>query len=170
MSQVEGSQEIMSEDMEMAGEKLVPVSEAIRYRRRAQSAEKRVAVLEDELANSKFCGEQLTEKINQLEIERELISKLGSAGVCDLETGLLLAKARVPKGQDSDPETIVQQLRREKQYLFKDSPGIVIHRAAGAKQKGPECAGVLERAGRKAATSGSRADLQEYLKLRRNFI
>jgi hypothetical protein len=66
---------------------------------------------------------------------------------------------------------VIEQLKKEKQYLFS---GIVTaKKTAGAKESaydGTNKQTVLERAAKRAATTGTRTDLQEYLKLRRNFL
>jgi len=171
MSQVESEELISSEDKGAQDERLVPVSEAIRYRRRAQTAEKKLAALDEELAKAKSQSELLAEKLNHVEVEQKLFAKLASAGASDIETAVLLAKAKIEASDEADVDTVIEQLKKEKQYLFAESGlGVQISRTAGAKQKGPSNQNVLERAARKAANSGNRTDLQEYLKLRRNFI
>jgi len=66
---------------------------------------------------------------------------------------------------------VIEQLKKEKQYLFAEGD-----RAAGAKKTSGVRDRVhnkhaaLERAAKKAATTGNRADLQEYLKVRRSFM
>jgi hypothetical protein len=68
-------------------------------------------------------------------------------------------------------DSVIKQLQKEKQYLFVGSGGAVTaKKTAGARERGESNQTVLERAAKKAATTGSRTDLQEYLKLRRNFV
>jgi hypothetical protein len=43
-------------------------------------------------------------------------------------------------------------------------------KTAPARQRMQNTQAILERAAKKAATTGTRKDLQEYLKLRRNFL
>jgi hypothetical protein len=66
---------------------------------------------------------------------------------------------------------VVEQLRKEKGYLFSNTPAAAVgSRTSGAKDKLSGTAGTLERAAKRAANTGSRADLQEYLRVRRNFV
>jgi len=67
---------------------------------------------------------------------------------------------------------VVEQLKKEKQYLFgsKTNEVMAAKRTAPVKERVQSNRGVLEKAAEKAATTGNRADLQEYLKLRRNFV
>ena len=124
-------QEVLSEDITEAGDndnmKLVPVAESIRYRKRAQSAERKVEDLTEQLAEAK-----------------------------------------------SQATKISERLKKEKQYLFGGVGGVVTaKKTAGAKGSaygGTNNQTVLEKAAKRAATTGNRADLQEYLKLRRNFL
>jgi hypothetical protein len=72
---------------------------------------------------------------------------------------------------EADLDGVIEQLKKEKQYLFAGVSGTVTaKKTAGAKERMTNNQTVLERAAKKAATTGNRTDLQEYLKLRRNFI
>ena len=177
MSLIE-TQEVLSEDITGAGDndnmKLVPVAESIRYRKRAQSAEKKVEDLTEQLAQAKSQVTKMSERLSDIETEQKLTRKLAAAGSVDLETALLLAKARMEGQTQADLDGVIEQLKKEKQYLFGGASGIVtVKKTAGAKESaygGTNNQTVLERAAKKAATTGNRTDLQEYLKLRRNFL
>jgi hypothetical protein len=171
-------QEVLSEDITEAGDndnmKLVPVAESIRYRKRAQSAEKKVEDLTEQLAQAKSQATQISERLSDIETEQKLTSKLAAAGSVDLETAVLLAKARMEGQKDADLDGVIEQLKKEKQYLFGGAGGVITaKKTSGAKESaygGTNNQTALERAAKKAATTGNRTDLQEYLKLRRNFL
>lgn len=152
--------------------KLVPVAESIRYRKRAQSAEKEVEMLTEQLAQAESQAKKVTEQLNDVQTEQKLMRKLAAVGVVDLETAVLIAKDRIKEQDQADLDGVVERLRREKQYLFASGNGgsAAAKRTAVAKDRIPNSRAVLERAAKKAATTGNRADLQEYLKLRRNFM
>jgi hypothetical protein len=151
--------------------KLVPVGESIRYRRRAQSAEKRCETLAEELAQAKTQISEMNEQLSNIQFEQKLAKKLSASGVVDLETAVLVAKTRLTKGDDADLDGCVEQLKKEKQYLFCGSSSIATSkRTAGARDRQANAQSGLERAAKRAAKSGSRTDLQEYLKLRRNML
>ncbi len=179
MSLIE-TQEVLSEDITGAGPlgasdndnmKLVPVAESIRYRKRAQSAEKKVEDLTEQLAQAKSQATKISERLSDIEVEQKLTSKLAAAGSVDLETAVLLARARMEGQTQADLDGVIEQLKKEKQYLFGGVSGAVTaKKTAGAKERMTNNQTVLERAAKKAATTGNRTDLQEYLKLRRNFI
>jgi hypothetical protein len=182
MSLIE-TQEVLSEDITETGDndntKLVPVTESIRYRKRAQSAEKKVEDLTEQLAQAKSQVTKISAQLSDIQAEQKLTCKLAAAGSIDLETAVLLAKARMEGKTQADMDSVIEQLKKEKQHLFGGMPATVTSKkTAGAKgsafggtnnQATPR-ASILERAAKRAATTGNRTDLQEYLKLRRNFL
>ena len=174
MSPIE-TQEILSEDIVETSDndntKVVPVAESIRYRRRAQSAEKKLEELTEQLAKAKTQTAKLSEQLSDIQAEQKLTRKLAAAGTNDLETAMLIAKARLRDQKDADLDDVIEQLKNEKQYLFA-SPGgaVTTQMTASAKERTPDTYTILAKAAKKAATTGSRADLQEYLKLRRNYL
>ncbi len=174
MSPIE-TQDILSEDIIGAGDnenmKLVPVAESIRYRKRAQSAEKKIEVLTEQLAQANSQTAELSEQLSDIQTEQKLMRQLAAAGAVDLETAVLIAKARMQDQDDADVTGVIEQLKKEKQYLFTgSSPGVTPTKTAGARDRVTNSQTLLERAAKKAATTGNRTDLHEYLKLRRNFI
>jgi len=122
-------------------EKLVPVSEAIRYRKRAQAAEKELGELKESFEKQ---GEELATLNEQTESSKTPSSLRG--------TGPLQGESlNVPK-QDASATLVL-----------KKTQGVKEPRTGGAR-------GVLQGAARQAANSGSRSDVQEYLRLRRSFV
>lgn len=177
MSQIDAEENILSEAEagQRSGDsdsvKLVPVMESIRYRKRAQSAEKKAEIMSEQLAQAKSQISELSEQLSDIRTEQKLMRKLVAAGVVDLETAVLIAKARLQSEEQADINSVIERLRKEKQYLFADNSGVVTRtKTAGAKERVTSSQAILERVAKRAATTGSRADLQEYLKLRRNFL
>jgi hypothetical protein len=179
----EGSRLAGSQDITVASDndnmKLVPVTESIRYRKRAQSAEKKVEALTEQLAEAKSQLTTMSEQLSNIQAEQKLTRKLAAAGTVDMETAVLLAKAKMEGQTEADLDSVIEQLKNEKQYLFvpllsfesKKGGGTVrTKKTAGVKERMTNNQTVLERAAKKAATTGNRTDLQEYLKLRRNFM
>ncbi len=174
MSQIE-TQDVLSEDMAGAGDndsmKLVPVAESIRYRKRAQSAEKKIEVLTEQLAEANAQTAQMSEQLSGIEAEQKLMRELAAAGTVDLETAVLIAKARMQDQNEADMDGVIEQLKNEKQYLFGGTTGTVTaKKTAGTRERMQSNQTIVEKAAKKAATTGSRVDLQEYLKLRRNYL
>ena len=152
--------------------KLVPVAESIRYRRRAQSAEKKAQDLDDQLTQASEKLAQMSEEMESLQLDQKLTRKLTAAGVIDLEAAVLIARTRMEgKKADGDLEDCIEQLKNEKQYLFRRSTeAVTSRRTAGAKDRVTQNRTVLEQAATKAARTGQRTDLQQYLRLRRNLL
>lgn len=172
----ESQVQTQGQEARFTSEKLVPVSESVRYRKRAQNAEKEVESLSRQLEEAKSEASQMAGKIRSIELESKLTRKLAACGAVDLETAILVAKSRIKDEQEPEIDGVIEQLKQEKQYLFGYGPNLT---ASSDKTSGPKDKTTpdvhrgqarLEKAARKAATSGNRVDLQEYLKLRRNFV
>jgi len=113
----------------------------------------------------------MAEELNGIRSEQELTRRLASSGVVDLEAAVLIAKAKMEDQPEADADGVIEQLRREKQYLFADSGRVAgAKKTSGARERVQDSGTILERAAKKAATTGNRADLQEYLKLRRSLL
>ena len=174
MSPIE-TQDILSEDIGRASDsdntRLVPVVESIRYRKRAQSAEKKIEVLTEQLAQAQTQTAELSGQLSEIRAEHKLMRRLAAAGTVDLEAAVLIAKARIKDDTEADLDSVIEQLKKEKRYLFGSADAVTAAtKTAGAKQRQTSNQTILERAAKKAATTGNRADLQEYLKLRRNYL
>jgi hypothetical protein len=175
MSQIDTDENILSEteagQEDTKNQKLVPVTESIRYRKRAQSAEKKIETLAEQLAQARSQVSEMAKELNSVRVEQKLTHKLVAAGAIDIETAMLVAKAKIEDETEADLDGIIQQLKKEKQYLFSGtSATATTKKTAGAKDRIQNNQTILERAAKKAATTGNRTDLQEYLKLRRNFV
>jgi len=169
------TQDTLSEDITPVSDnestRLVPVAESIRYRKRAQSAEKKIEELTEQLAQAKSQTAELTGHLSDIQTEQKLMRQLATAGAVDLESAVLIARARMQDKDDTEVTNVIEQLKKEKQFLFAaDSPGPTPTKTAGARNRVTNSQTLLERAAKKAATTGSRTDLHEYLKLRRNFL
>jgi len=94
MSQNDSENFEFSQDSAQQGqkeEKLVAVSEAIRYRKRAQIAEQKLEVAHAELEESGARIENLNSQLEDINLERQLIAVLAQSGACDMEAALLIA-------------------------------------------------------------------------------
>ena len=172
MSQIETQDNLSAtEGVEVEGDnlKFVPVAESIRYRKRAQSAEKKVEALAEELAEAKTQAAKMSEQLKNVQTEQKLMRKLAAAGALDLEAAVLIARDRIEGEPEADLDGILEQLKKEKQYLFAGG-AMSAKKTAGAKERVASSQTILDTAARRAATTGNRADLQKYLRLRRNFI
>jgi hypothetical protein len=175
MSQIDADENILSETETgqegTENRKLVPVTESIRYRKRAQSAEKKIEILTEELTQAKSQASEMAKELSSVRMEQKMIHKLAAAGAIDVEAAVLISKAKIGDDTEADLDGVIQQLKKEKQYLFTGTgAATTAKKTAGAKDRMQNSQTILERAAKKAATTGNRTDLHEYLKLRRNFV
>ncbi len=180
MNQIDAEAQVMSEDtkvddqMVSGNSRFVPVNRAIHYRKRAQSAEKKIEELSEQLNQAKSQSANLQQRLDEINVEHKLTRKLACAGAADIETALLVAKTKAAGNSEADLDAVIEQLKKEKQFLFNSSlksEPLASQKTASAKENpSPNSSSTLERAAKKAAVSGSVTDLQQYLKLRRNFI
>ena len=120
-------------------------------------------------ANEKIA--RMSKDLDELQLEQKLTHKLAAAGAVDLETAVLVAKARLAGQAGADVDGCVAQLRKEKAYLFGGPTETTApRRTVPVKDRMPASPTALERAAQKAAQTGSRADLHHYLKLRKNLL
>ena len=172
MSQIDREEDVISEattaNSITESLKLVPVGESIRYRKRAQAAEKEAEDIAKELAEVQSQNSRIAAELSEIESEQKLTQKLVAAGCVDLEASLLLAKVRMKGADGDDINNVIGQLKKEKQYLFNSVSGPAASiRTSPAKEIGQTSYTVLSRAAKKAAATGNRTDMQEYLKLLR---
>ncbi len=146
-------------------EKLVPVTEAIRYRKRAQVAEQALAGLRSELEQAQARYEQAEQTIGSLERKQRMDELLTEADAIDLEAARLLTEAAVQAMDEPDLAEAVADLRRHKPYLFREEAIV-----PGGLALAPRIEGLddpLAQAAEQAQHSGDRRDLLRYLRLRR---
>lgn len=163
--------------------KLVPVAESIKYRRRAQQAEGRLHELEQQLADLRAQLDHRNEELavaeaqrdearvqlvatgNQRRAERLMIE----AGVVDLEAASLLLSKRIDLAGELEEEAVrrgVEQLLLDKPFLVRPSASLPPSTASPRSEK-PGSFAQLTKAAERAVQSGSRRDVAEYLRLRR---
>lgn len=170
MEKIDLESQVLSDDEVLGDEKLVPVNEAIRYRKRAQSAERQAAGLEQQLKLSREKNEELSGQLDKLKLEQKVAASLIKAGVKDMEAAVLITNARM-ESEGEDVDSVIDQLKKEKGYLFADiETSTAASRTAGVKQRTGGAQAVLENSAKRAAVSGSRTDVHDYMRVRRQFV
>ncbi len=146
-------------------DRLVPVGEAIRYRKRAQTAEQQLEDLNEEVRVMRAKLNEADETIVGLERRQKVDSLLTEADAIDLETARLLTEQAVTQMDDPEIELVVSDLKRHKPFLFrhKQSQGFSAM-APSIENHGHDPA---EQAAEQATKTGDRRDLLRYLRLRR---
>ena len=167
------------EEVEQLGagyDQMVPVAEAIKYRRRAQAAESKVQQLNQGLQLHEEQQKELETRLDKARLENELIRSLSQAGTADMEAALLLVKERMSKqvGEQRDFAGIIQSLRKEKPYLFSlhldESAYIAPGLSSGIRCRESFGGTTLRKLAERARQSGARRDMHEYLRVRRGVM
>lgn len=167
------------------------IRESIKYRRRAQEAERRVEALdaelralreerdagqngrEEELQAARAETHELRTRLDSLEATRRLERELVRAGCGDVETALAVAERRLAEGPDGeDPAEVARRILEEKPHLRAAAAGRsgppLPPRTAGAKPAGADPAGgATERLAERARRTGQPSDLAAYMRARR---
>ena len=146
-------------------DKLVPVTEAIRYRKRAQAAEQQLEGLQAQLNEAQQRAEQAEQTITSLERRQRIDALLAEADALDLDAARLLTEAAVQAMDEPDVSEAVQDLRRHKPYLFHPDSSSADGLALAPQIEGAD--DPLAQAAEQAQHSGDRRDLLRYLRLRR---
>ena len=146
---------------------LVPVSEAKKYRKRAQAAEKILEDMKEELSSKDALLKEHEKTIGTLERSRRIDELLLEADTIDLEAARLLTEMAVLDMEDQDVELAVEELRRQKPYLFHRRSRLagVLSPHSGMGESSHNDS--LRHAVAEACATGSRADLLRYLRLKR---
>lgn len=181
-----------------AGERTNPqtlVQESIKYRRRAQEAERRAealeaevqalretedsraGALEQELAKARGEAEALRRQMDAVQRDRALERELSRAGCADVETALALAHERLVDGQPpEDLAVFARSLLEEKPHLrtAADVPGRVpAARGLPPRTVAPQPPAqgsprrLADRLAEQARQSGNPTDLMAYMRARR---
>jgi len=154
--------------------KLVPVVEAIRYRKRAQAAEKRVDELQVKLSEVESHLHETKRQIDDARRDREVRHALIDAGALDVETARLLVENVLGEGTDEDVERgigeVVRMVRERKPFLFRSEQALSSEGAVMGGHLRPQQirrATPIHHAASEARQSGRRQDLLRYMRLRR---
>lgn len=163
---------------------LVPVSESIKYRRRAQKAEGRTEEVEQQLKEMQSQLDAHSDELAQAEAQRDEVASrlvetesrlaaerlMATAGLADTETAMLLLSERVDLTQALDGGALadaVEELLIDKPFLRTGRASSLPGATASAKPSVPGSFGALADAAQQAIESGDRRDVAEYLRLRR---
>jgi hypothetical protein len=172
------------------------IQESIKYRRRAQEAERqaealetelqqlrqaeseRAAGLETDLAQARTEAEALRERVEAIERDRRLERELARAGCGDIEAGLAVAHERLAgEAPPEDLAALARSLVAEKPHLRGAASGAALPGAAAGNLP-PPSAGVkpdadtgvrraAQRLAERARETGNPTDVMAYMRARR---
>jgi len=129
---------------------------------KTQAADQELSDTRRKLEETESLRRQLEQTLSQVRAEQRLRDKLTAAGVADMEAAILLTEQRLTQNKDAKPEQVIDQLKREKPYLF--TPQVapqVMQPTRGKKDK----AGPAQQNTKPA--SADRRQLMQYMKTRR---
>lgn len=149
------------EDATHDTDKLVPVTEAIRYRKRAQTAEQQLDATRSKLTELETQLNEAQELITSLERRQKIDALLAESDAIDLDAARLLTERIVLEMDEPDVRSAVEDLRRHKPYLFRRS------RSRTSSAAVDESVHATEQVAAEARATGDRRDLLRYLRLRR---
>jgi len=153
-------------ETEAASQRVVPVGEAKKYRKRAQQAEQSLTELQQELQTKSQRVTELEQTIDDLERRSAIDQLLVEAEAIDLEAARLLTAAAVEQMDEPDVAEAVAELRRSKPFLFRrnGSAATAMSARADGSRRADDAA---DHAAAEALATGDRTDLLRYLRLRR---
>ena len=172
------------------------IQDSIKYRRRAQEAERRAEALETELADlqggrdhqaadlqdqadqSRAEAESLRTRLAELERDRALERELARAGATDTETALALARQRLAGAETPDDlAAFAKALVDEKPHLASvlprpsaDQSPSLPPRTAGAKPAADAPRRAADRLADRARQTGRPGDVLTYMRARRAVV
>jgi hypothetical protein len=151
-----------------AAERLVPVSEAKRYRKRAQAAEATLEEVKAQLAQNEEQIRRSEALIESLERRVTIDEVLVESDAVDLEAARLLVEQSLAEGEADDVESAVAEIKRRKPMLFRRSRKVQAVAQASRDLNGHSLhRDQLVRAASDASATGDRHDVLRYLRLRR---
>ncbi|QQE13587.1 hypothetical protein JD969_09050 [Planctomycetota bacterium] len=145
-------------------EKKVPVSEAIKYRKRAQVAEKMLTEMQDKVGSLSDELKETEETVKYLERKQHINSLLAQEEAIDLDAARLLTEIAIESMDEPDIEETIKDLRESKPYLFRSKHSIC---ASAMPANEYIQNNEIETAAVSATQTGNRADLLRYLRIKR---
>lgn len=155
-----------SSDQHDAPQRVVPVTEAKKYRKRAQQAEQSLSDLQQELEQKSQRLAELEQTVTDLERRSAIDQLLIEAEAIDLDAARLLTETAVQQMDEPDAADAVAELRRTKPFLFRTSSNGATRMSARIDATRSENDSI-DHAAAEAHATGDRTDLLRYLRLRR---
>ncbi|MEN6308978.1 MAG: hypothetical protein ABFD91_14615 [Anaerohalosphaeraceae bacterium] len=131
---------------------------------KTQAADQELCDTRRKLEETESLRQQLEQTLSQVRTEQRLRDKLTAAGVADMEAAILLAEQRLTQNKDAKPEQVIDQLKREKPYLF--TPQVAPQAMQPTRGKKDKTGPAQAQQNTKPA-SADRRQLMQYMKTRR---
>lgn len=155
--------------------RLVPVSEAKKYRKRAQNAEQQLRELSGNLKTLELELDTTHSELASIKTQQQINDLLCSAGAIDPELARLAVEDSIKNMSAPDLKSVVSDLKRSKPYLFYEEsvkvPGqgsmtatLRLRNKSGKSVRHHITSG---EAAQQAMKTGKQTDLLRYMQLRR---
>lgn len=154
-------------NQQQVNDRLVPVSEAKKYRKRAQAAEKILEDLKLELTQKNQRLQENQIRINEMEHRQQIDELLVDSQAIDLDATRLLTELALAEMDEPDIEQAVADLRNRKPLLFRSTQRIAASLGPKGQEFPQQQSRSLEQAAAEAHGTGNRTSLMRYLRLRR---
>jgi hypothetical protein len=151
---------------ETSDDRTALVSEARRYRKRAQAAEAAVEEVLKDLETKEAQLEEQRVALDDLQRRQAIDDLLGDEQAVDVETARVLTERVCAEMDEPDLSAAVAEVRRRKPFLFRTR---ALESGVLAPQSGDlvDAHETLDEAAEQAQQTGRRQDLLRYLRLRR---
>ncbi|MCC6908261.1 MAG: hypothetical protein IT430_10005 [Phycisphaerales bacterium] len=160
--------EAEANDAETPSPRLVNVAEAIRYRKRAQAAEKELEQLRTQLNESQQEAQAVQDRLAEVERRAAIDAQLAEAGAADLQAAHLLVEAALSEDAGLEVAAAVQAVRRQRPQLFRAAGAAAGSAMGPAVHAADHGSRDIQRAANIARRSGHNADVMHYMNLRRS--
>jgi ribonuclease D len=112
--------------------------------------------------------EQIVKELSQVRQEQMLRGKLYANGVLDEEAAMLVVQSRLSQDDKAELDKVIEQVRREKPYLFEAlTTPVAFSATRGTKARSAVGQEKIRTAAAKAIKTAGRTELMEYMKARR---
>ena len=145
-------------------DKVVPLSELIRVRKRAQEAETHAIELSARVDELEKVLAEARASVDAIERRQQIDLALLEADAMDLESARLLTELALGQMDDADVHTAVSELRQRKPFMFKTKRSRSLSAMSGSPR---QAADSLADVAQEAARTGDRRALLRYLQIRR---
>ena len=152
-----------------------PEARVQQYANQLKELQMQIETRNDELATAEAQRDEANMQLGAMENRLAAERMLAAAGAVDVESASLLLHQRVNFSEDLPPEQLeraVERLLQDKPFLQADAtPSGTMPTITSSPRSGQLSeAGHLSQAAQRAAQSGNRRDITEYLRLRRQTL
>lgn len=145
-------------------DKVVPLSELIRVRKRAQDAEAQASALQSRVVELEKVLAETRSAVDAIERRQQIDLALLEADAMDLESARLLTELALGQMDDADVHAAVSELKHRKPFMFNTKRSRGVSAMSGTQRQAVDS---LADVAQEATRTGDRRALLRYLQIRR---